>query len=71
MRIKRTGTGMFDTSYQIATTAREGEVPEDAVAKQADLPTIKEYFKARYGGSPTLDIPAGVAVGTSEEDDIF
>ena len=71
MRIKRTGTGMFDTSYQIATTAREGEVPTDAVAKQADLPTIKEYFKARYGGSPALDIPAGVAVGASEEDDLF
>ena len=73
IRIKRTGTGMFDTSYQIAATARDTEVPEIVETKKSELPTVKEYFKARYGGKEILDIPAlpqGVAVG-SEEEDLF
>ena len=70
MRIKRTGKGMLDTSYDIATTARTDAVPADMLSKQDDLPTIKEYYKARYGGSPELDTPVGVSVG-SKEDDLF
>ena len=70
LRIKRTGTGMLDTSYNIATTQRELSLPADMLSKQDELPTIKEYYKARYGGSPELDAPTGVSVG-SKEDDLF
>ena len=69
MRIKRTGTGMFDTSYQLAATARQEEVPEDVEAKIADLPTVKEYFKSRYGGQQSMQAPAMAGVSTSSDDD--
>ena len=49
MRIKRTGTGMYDTSYTIAVTARTAEVPKEILETLSDLPTIKEYYKERYG----------------------
>ena len=71
MRIKRTGTGMFDTSYQVATTARNSEVSEEVLSKKSDLPTIREYFKGRYGGSAFTAIPAGVAVGASKDNELF
>ena len=48
VRIKRTGAGMQDTSYAIAATTRKDEIPEDA--DDDSLPSIKEYFKSRYGG---------------------
>ena len=51
IRIKRTGAGMQDTSYAIAATTRKDEIPDDADADS--LPTIKEYFKSRYGGFST------------------
>jgi len=73
MRIKRTGTGMFDTSYQLAATARQEEIPSDEEAKIADLPTIKEYFKSRYGGQ-TAQAPAMAGVSTAssnDADDLF
>ena len=70
MRIKRTGTGMFDTSYQLAATARNEEMPADEEAKIADLPTVKEYFKSRYGGQPAhMPAMAGVSTSTSDDDD--
>ena len=70
IRIKRTGTGMFDTSYQLAATARQEEIPDDVEEKIADLPTGKEYFKSRYGGQ-TSQVPAmaGVSTSTSDDDD--
>lgn len=52
IRIKRTGTGMYDTSYTIAATARTAEAPK----MDEELPTIKEYFKERYSA---LWTPAG------------
>ena len=48
LRVKRTGAGMTDTTYAIATTTRKEEMPEGADVDS--LPTIKEYFKGRYGG---------------------
>ena len=70
MEIKRTGTGMFDTSYQLAATARQEEVPNDVEEKITDLPTVKEYFKSRYGGQPSaLPAMAGVSTATSDDDD--
>ena len=44
IRIKRTGTGMYDTSYTIAATARSVEVPE----MEEELVPVREYFKERY-----------------------
>ena len=44
IRIKRTGTGMYDTSYTIAATARTAEVPEE----KPELVPVREYFKERY-----------------------
>ena len=70
IRIKRTGTGMFDTSYQLAATARQEEIPDDVEEKIADLPTVKEYFKSRYGGqTPQVPAMAGVSTSTSDDDD--
>ena len=48
IRIKRTGAGMQDTSYAIAATTRKDEIADDA--DEDSLPSIKEYFKSRYGG---------------------
>ena len=72
MRIKRTGTGMFDTSYQLAATSRQEEIPDDSGEQQADLPTIKEYFKSRYGGqTPQVPAMAGVSTASSDDDELF
>ena len=48
MRIKRTGTGMYDTSYTIAATARESEIPEDKLTEIDGLSSIRGYFLERY-----------------------
>ena len=70
MRIKRTGTGMFDTSYQIAGTARKGEIPEDMKTQAAELPSIKEYFMARYGNqAPSTN--GAVPLDDTKTDDLF
>ena len=50
LRVKRTGTGMYDTSYTIAATARESIIPDDRKGEVEELPPIKEYYKVRYGG---------------------
>jgi hypothetical protein len=55
MRIKRTGTGMYDTSYALAATARDIDMPVEKEAEIDKLVTIKGYFKERYGGSSDLD----------------
>jgi hypothetical protein len=73
MRIKRTGTGMFDTSYQIAGTTRKGDVPEDSLSQVEELPSIKEYFKGRYGGtySPNGTTEGVTSLTDTSTDDLF
>ena len=72
MRIKRTGTGMFDTSYQLAATSRQEEIPDDSGEQPAALPTIKEYFKSRYGGqTPQVPAMAGVSTASSDDHELF
>ena len=77
MRIKRTGTGMFDTSYQSAGTTRKESIPDDVKAQIEDLPSIKEYFMARYGGTaptggvPLVDKEPVLATISSSSDDLF
>jgi hypothetical protein len=40
---------MRDTSYAIAATARDGEIPDDRKDDIDELPPIQEYFQERYG----------------------
>ena len=49
MKIKRTGTGAYDTSYSIQATPKKDEVPEDKKKEFGDLVPIKDYFFERYG----------------------
>lgn len=65
VRVKRTGAGMYDTSYQIAPTARDSEMPEDRQADIEELPPIREYYLGRYGGG---NMPSSNnVVSTTEE----
>jgi len=65
VRVKRTGAGMYDTSYQIAPTARDSEMPDDRQPDIAELPPIKEYYLGRYGGGNTPS--SNNVVSTTEE----
>ena len=65
VRVKRTGAGMYDTSYQIAPTARDSEMPEDRQADIEELPPIREYYLGRYGGGNTPS--SNNVVSTTEE----
>ena len=66
MRIKRTGSGQYDTSYSIATTARTEEIPEDRRAEAQELPTIKDYYFDTYGTPPNVE---AVTSSSSEDND--
>ena len=58
IRLKRTGSGMLDTSYQIAATAKTEEIPEERKSESAELPVIKDYYMERYGNTiPTSEAP--------------
>ena len=59
LRIKRTGTGMQDTSYTIAATTRALKVPEP----ENELPTIEQYYLERYS---EVWAPEGSTNGASE-----
>ena len=52
IRVRRTGSGMYDTSYSLAATARDADIPQERMEEVAELPDIKVYFKERYGGVP-------------------
>ena len=68
IRAKRTGSGMFDTSYSVTSTPRKEEIPSDKLKEVKDLPAIKDYYMERYGNLPEeLD---GVDTTSSKEDDI-
>ena len=56
VRIKRTGTGLYDTSYQIAATARDEELPSDKLQEIGDLQSIQAYYKERYSGTPEVSM---------------
>ena len=43
---------MYDTSYSLAATARDADIPQERMDEVAELPDIKTYFKERYGGVP-------------------
>jgi len=49
LKIKRTGTGQFDTSYTITATPKKDEIPEDRLKEVAGLKPIKDYYFETYG----------------------
>ncbi len=68
MRIKRTGAGMYDTSYQISATPKKDEIPKDKVAEAKELAVIKEYFFERYGG---FTAPSENESSKEKDDELF
>ena len=66
MRVRRTGSGMYDTSYSLAATARDAEVPQERMTEVAELPDIKTYFKERYGGVPDYTSKDTVSLNGSD-----
>jgi len=73
IRVKRTGTGMYDTSYTLTATARKTEVPADKLEAVSDLVEIKAYYKDRYGQvvEPTQS-SEGVSLATGDfTEDLF
>ena len=75
LRVKRTGTGMYDTSYTIAATARDSVIPDEQQNGKDDLPPIKEYYKPRYGGQSQNSTAGKVSVkeeaSESSDDNLF
>ena len=68
VRVKRTGTGMYDTSYTLGVTARNEPIPDDKKAEIADLPAIKEYYMTRYGGQAETEGSTDEVVSTREKE---
>ena len=66
MRVRRTGSGMYDTSYSLAATARDADVPQERMTEVAELPDIKTYFRERYGGVPDYTSNATVSLNGSD-----
>ena len=73
IRIKRTGQGMFDTSYSITATPKNDEIPNDKQAEIAELPVLKEYFYEKYGNSAdaAMDIAKSAASTNDTEETLF
>ena len=71
IRVRRTGSGMYDTSYSLAATARDAEIPDDRLAEVAELPDIKVYFRERYGGVPDYTSTTVSLNGNEKKKDLF
>ena len=69
MRIKRAGVGMYDTSYTLTATARASEIPDEAVSKADELPSIRGYFLERYGNAPSTN--GKVSLDSISKDELF
>ena len=52
IRIKRTGSGAYDTSYALAATPKKDEMPSNREAESLKLQSVREYFFDRYGTAP-------------------
>ena len=73
IRIKRTGQGMYDTSYSITATHKSDDIPEDRKSEITELPALPEYFFERYGNSAdaAMDIAKGAATADAQEQPLF
>lgn len=67
MKIKRTGTGAYDTSYAIQATPKQEDVPEDKQKEIKELSPIKDYFFERYGEKIVVEQQET----SSSNDDLF
>tara|TARA_Y100000593_G_C4267820_1_gene315748 strand:+ start:486 stop:1163 length:678 start_codon:yes stop_codon:yes gene_type:complete len=63
MKIKRSGTGAYDTSYQITATPKKDEIPNDKITEIGSLPPVKDYYFERYGNAVVAE------EGSSQSDD--
>ena len=56
IRAKRTGSGMYDTSYTISSTPNKDlDIPTDKQKEVENLQPIKDYYMERYGNLPELE----------------
>ena len=69
IRIKRTGSGMYETSYSITATPKNEEIPEDRKNEIIELPALNDYFYERYGNSAdaAMDIAKSAATVDAQE----
>jgi len=47
-RVKRSGSGLRDTSYVIASTNQAAKWEDDVITRAGQLPPIKEFFARKY-----------------------
>lgn len=68
LRIKRTGAGAMDTSYDLKTTPRQLDIPESKGEEVASLQVLSEYLLERYGGITTNNVPQAekISVGLGD-----
>ena len=73
IRMKRTGAGMYETSYSITATPKNDEIPEDKQKEISELPLLKDYFYERYGNSAdaAMDIAKNAASSNDTEEALF
>ena len=73
IRMKRTGAGMYETSFSITATPKNDEIPEDKQKEISELPLLKDYFYERYGNSAdaAMDIAKNAASSNDTEEALF
>jgi hypothetical protein len=73
IRIKRTGQGMYETSYSITATPKNDEIPAERQSDIAELPPLLDYFYERYGNSAdaAMDIAKNAATSDDSEQPLF
>ena len=76
VRVRRTGSGMQDTSYTVVVSPRELDIPSDRLTEIDDLPPVMDYLNERYGvpskepSSNEVAVPeTAVSLDTSSNDD--
>ena len=76
MRVRRTGSGMQDTSYTVVVSPRELDIPSDRLTEIDDLPPVMDYLNERYGvpskepASNEVAVPeTAVSLDTASTDD--
>lgn len=76
VRVRRTGSGMQDTSYTVVVSPRELDIPSDKLAEIDELVPVMEYMNERYGVSTKeavsneVTVPdTAVSIDTASDDD--
>ena len=76
VRVRRTGSGMQDTSYTVVVSPRELDIPSDKIAEIDDLVPVIDYMNERYGVSTKeavsneVTVPdTAVSVDAASDDD--